>query len=357
MKFKKILPYKLRKVLPYVFAGFLVGSPKPVGGFHDMNNGFHIQHKKEITIPTHEERIEQRATELCDLYIDYVLQGQQNIKNSKTSHRKAVRQELPGAPVGLHCIFGQYTELNRALKQLGDTLTVIPKDARFACPTFKLKMSKKYKNLPGALRNGKMFKSDADYNRALDAFLRHNKITDQAPITERQKFTKKFARANYSADSLHPGTILIIQKTANPNNTHAIMYLGRGKKENGKFVPDSNGKHMYAGFNNESFGDLFMSYDMDRVFATDIHAILVALYTQEFEKINNMNYDESFEYVYGMPKTLSAVTPNEKMVRNMAAEKYLSRAQGNYVMPVVNFNKKRNIATVLPSLHVFTGRQ
>ncbi len=319
---------KFSKVFQYFLLGTLVAVPKISGNFDDTGISLHAQQVKTVKIPTVQDKINKKAEKLCDVYIANVLRGQQNIKNSNKTYTRAVRTELPGAPVKMHCIYGQYTQLNRALDELNDTLTVVPFAARNACSVFRNEMKKKYAGaeFAGALHNGKMFKNAASYNRALDQFLKHHNVTENTPDDIKNKVIAKFKQNNYKADDLHPGTILIVQRGANPNNAHAIMYLGRGRVENKKdFVPDANGQHIYAGYNNESVGDLFLAFNTDHVFAADVYTIASVLYTNEFNKIQNMKDKELFRFVYDAPSEEYAFMPQKEKLQNMATEKYFNR--------------------------------
>ncbi|MBO4672312.1 MAG: hypothetical protein J5608_01510 [Alphaproteobacteria bacterium] len=338
---------KFSKVFQYILLGALVSVPKISGNFVDTGDSLHAQQVVNTNVPTVKEMVNAKAQDLCELYISNVLRGQQNIKNSDKSYFGAVRTELPGAPVKMHCVYGQYTQLTRALNELNDTLTVIPFDARNACSTFRNQMKKKYAapEFAGALHNGKMFKSEESYNRALKAFLVHNNVTDKTPQDVKDKIIAKFEQNNYKADDLHPGTILIIQRGANPNNAHAVMYLGRGRVENRKdFIPDSNGVHIYAGYNNESVGDLFLSFNTNHVFAADVYTIASALYTDEYNKIQNMDQKELFQFVYDTPSDKYAFMPRKEKLQTMAAQKYFNKETFVPAVP----EKVQNMAQISP---------
>ena len=315
MGFKKILPY-------FFAAGSLIVAPK-VGGFQNTGDSLHAKQVTRVVMPTPQEKIQKKAKELCDLYISNVLQGQKNIKQGNKNYRKSVKIELPGAPVGLHCVYGQYVQLTRALEDLGDTLTLIPRDASRACPTFRTEMRKKYSGdeYSGAIYNGKMFKSDAAYNRALAEFLKHHNVTEETPDSVKSKWIEKFEKNNFSVDALHPGAILVIQKNSNPNNTHAVMFVGRGHVKNGEFIPDVNGKAIYAGFNNESVGDIFTSYSTDRIFAADIYQIAAVSYTKEYEQVQGMTNEQLYDYIGEQ---------NGQLAKNKSREELLKAANAKY---------------------------
>lgn len=317
---------KITKVFPYLFFTTLAILPGNIGKFNNTDDYLHAKKNIKTNAFFYQDKLEEKAGELCNVYIDFVLRGQKNIKNSRKSHRDAVLSELPGAPVNFHCIFGQYTQLNRAINSLGDTLDIIPFTARNACPRFRSEMQKKYSGpeYAGAIHSGKMMKPNA-YKNARDAFLKHNNVTDETPDDIREKVLAKFEQSHFSIETLHPGTILIIQTSANPNNTHAVMYLGRGHVENGNFVPDSTGEFMYAGYNHESVGDIFATFNTNRIFAADIHDISLVAYTKEFEKIKNMGDKELFHFVYDIPNDLYAIIPEHKKLESMATQKYFGK--------------------------------
>jgi len=342
---------KIKSIFPYLLFGSLVFTPKGIDKIHKTHNS--NLNQSVVTTTTHipQEKADKKAQELCEVYIDLVLQGQKNIKNSKGSHRDAVLKEFPGAVVRFYCIYGQYTQLNRAVAELGDTLNLIPFSGRHACPTFRTEMKKKYsgKEYTGALHSGKMFKSDAAYNQALQAFLKHNKVTDKTPQDVRDKVIARFKANNFSAEVLHPGTILIIQKSATPSNTHAVMYLGRGHVEKDKFIPDPDGQFIYAGYNNESIGDIFTTYNTNYIFAADIQTIASVTYSKELQKIQRMDYEDLFRFVYDMPSDMYAMAPTYTYLQAMAESKYFDKQQFQ-PLPVLS---KKNVATInlLPPIH------
>lgn len=347
---------KLKSILPYLMFGSLAMLPKSVGEFHDTDLNVSKQLRVETTLPSQQDRINQKAQELCDTYIDLVLQGQENIKNAKGSHRNAVLREFPGAVPRWYCIYGQYTQLNRAVSEMGDTLHLIPFSARHACPTFRSEMKKKYGGVEyaGALHNGKMFKSDVAYNQALQAFLKHNHVTDSTPDSIRNKVIAKFEKNNFSAELLHPGAILIIQKSATPSNTHAVMFLGRGHVVKGEFVPDANGQFIYAGYNNESIDDIFKVFNTNYIFAADILTIASVEYSKELQKIQNMNNEDLFHFVYDVPSDMYAAFPGRQNLSKMATEKYFDKRNYNPPMPIPHANFASFAA--MPGLQNFFNR-
>lgn len=277
--------------LPYILFGGAFVIPSASGALHNgekEDNLFKLYDyalRMDSVQKAQERKLklktEQRADSLCDAYMENMLAAQKNIKPfvGKRGYRAAVRRELPGAPVGQHCMYGQYTHLTRAQDEIGDTTTIIPDCARMACVEFKNQMRTKYANTPGCIREGVMFESDSAYNAALAKYLAKRKINVNTPDSVRQTAIQQFATKNFSADSITPGSIVIVPRFRNSRNMfHAVMYLGRGHVKNGAFVPDANGQHMYAGHNRESIGNLFDTYDTRNVFAADIKQIAVSGY-------------------------------------------------------------------------------
>lgn len=317
---------RFKKILPYLLFGAMAITPGRIGDFYDIPDSVHAKKTVKLDTKSNAEKLEQKATELCDTYIDFVIQGQKNINNSDLNHRRAVLNELPGAPVGLHCIYGQYTQLNRAIAELGDTINIIPEAGRNACSTFRREMLKKYSapEYAGAIHQGKMMKPRA-YKSALKSFLRRNNVTTATPDSVRQAVIAKFAQNHFSVESLHPGSILIIQKTADPNNTHAVMFLGRGYVRDDNFIPDERGSFIYAGYNNESMRDIFATYNTNRIFAADIHDIALVAYTKEFEKLQQANSEELFRFVYELPSDIYAMVPNRQHIEALAEQKFFDK--------------------------------
>ena len=322
---------KIKSIFPYLLFGSLLFIPNGTNKSSEKNGTFVAQQTIKDNTPNIQELIDAKAQELIDAYLDNVVAGQNRIKHCKGGHRTAVLREFPGAVVRWYCIYGQYTQFNRALDEKGDTLTLIPFGARHSCPEFRRLMKEKYKDCPGVIHNGKMFKSDKDYNNALAAFLKLNHVDENTPDSVRQKVVDKFAQNNFSAESLKPGTILIIQKSSTPSNTHAIVLLGIGRMEKGKFVPDEHGTPIYAGYNNESTGEIYGTYPTNRVMAADMFVAAQYAYAQEFQKVQNMNYDEMFHYVYEEPYDgLYAFAPDNTSLRTLATDKYFHNDKQNF---------------------------
>ncbi len=306
MSFKKIIPYVL--IPASVFFGGMVrisnsnASAKTATGTHAIAaldaNTVHFNAMIDIMNPEIKSRMDQmsldkKADDLVDKYVANMLNAQQKLKPllGTVKYRSAVRQELPGAPVGYHCVYGQYTQLNRALRDMGDTLTIVPTDASRACIAFKSKMRKKYAapEYQNTIHEGHMFESDSAYNVALDKYMARRKIAPDAPDSVRNAVAAQFASKNFSADGLSAGTMLVVPRyRGSKNKFHMIMLLGRGRIENGKFVPDDTGRYIYTGHNREIIGDLFETWDVLNVFAADTRKIARAQYAAEWQRIEAM---------------------------------------------------------------------
>lgn len=346
---------KFKSVLPYLLFGSLLFTPKGAGEFHKTDKSYALNARQieKQNFPSINQQIDEKAQKLCDAYIARVLQGQQNIKHSKGSHSRAVRTEFPGAFVQWYCIYGQYMQFNRAVAEMGDTLNLIPFDARHSCPEFRRQMKQKYSGseYAGVLHNGKMFKSNKDYNNALNAFLKRNHVDENTPDSVAQKVSDRFAKNNFSVESLHPGAILIIQKSNTPSNTHAVMYLGKGHMQDGKFVPDSNGKVLYAGYNNETIDDIFATYRTNHIFAVDMLTLAEYAYAQEYKKIQDMQYNDLYQYVYDVPKDYYAIMPQRQDLQNMARAKYFNKDSFTPRQPMVRMNTAS--VPLIPGLNTF----
>ncbi len=277
-----------------------------------------------------ESYLDNKADSLRDTYVANMLRAQAKLNPllGKRGYSAAVRQELPGAPVGRHCVWGQYTQLSRALNEMGDTLTIIPQGARTACIQFKFHMRNKYKNAEyaGCIHEGVMYESDSAYNAALQKHL-SRRVKANAPDSVRAAAIQKFAQTHYVADDLDAGSILIVPRHRGSRNTfHAIMYLGRGRVQDGQFVPDSTGRHIYTGHNRENIGDLFKTYDTSNVFAADTKKIVRVEYAKELQRIESMTSQELVEFLADekTPATILQSYPRMTLLR-MAQDKYFKK--------------------------------
>lgn len=265
-------------------------------------NSFERAYKAELEYQINQTYLDDKANVLVSKYVDNMLDALKRL-NPLLGTRKyyaAVRRELPNAPVGLHCVYGQYTQLSRAQKELGDTVTIIPSAGRQACLNFKYEMRRKYKSpeYAGAIAEGKMHPSDSAYNVALDKYMTRHHVNSNTPDSIRTKIAAKFAKSNFSVEQLTPGAMLVVPRyRGSKTKFHMIMFLGRGRIENGKFIADKNGKYIYTGHNRETIGYLFDQWDTSNVFAADTKKIVRAQYAREWSQIEALSREELIEFV------------------------------------------------------------
>ncbi len=338
MKFKSIVPY-------LVLAGTMMPSKTHLGmcnaaiangetarpkieNVSDMDYTFcpimSINvYNEEMENKTSQLYLDAKADRLCAEYIDNMIAAQQKLAPllGKAGYHAAVRRELPGAPVGAHCVYGQYTQLSRALAQLGDTVTIVPRDARSACYAFKSVMRNQYKSpeYAGCISEGKMFPSDSAYNAAFDKFIATRKSATPMSDSLRNVLADKFAKSNFSVEKLSPGSMLIVPRThGNRYAFHMIMLLGRGRIENGKFIPDDKGQYVYTGHNREKIGYLFDTWDTSNVFASDTRKIARVKYAQELKRIESMPQNELVDFVFA--ELGGATSELQKVPRHMLVQ-------------------------------------
>ena len=265
-------------------------------------NSFERAYKAELEYQINQMYLDDKADVLVSKYVDNMLDALKRL-NPLLGTRKyyaAVRRELPNAPVGLHCVYGQYTQLSRAQKELGDTVTIIPSAGRQACLNFKYEMRRKYKSpeYAGAIAEGKMHPSDSAYNVALDKYMTRHHVNSNTPDSIRTKIAAKFAKSNFSVEQLTPGAMLVVPRyRGSKTKFHMIMFLGRGRIENGKFIADKNGKYIYTGHNRETIGYLIDQWDTSNVFAADTKKIVRAQYAREWSQIEALSREELIEFV------------------------------------------------------------
>lgn len=269
-----------------------------------------------------------KAENLCNVYMDNMLDAQQRLAPyvGKRGYQAAVRKELPGAPAGQHCVYGQYTQLQRALDEMGDTLTIVPKHANRACTEFKTQMRRKYNRANGynnCIFEGKMYESDSAYNAAMDKFLARNRATSDDAIA---RYAGQFEQKNFSVDAIEPGSMLIVPRTrGNKRKFHMIMYVGRGRIENGQYIADQNGRPVFTAHNRERIGYLFDAWDTNNVFASNTQQIARSQYAKELKHIESMSRDQLIKYILMGNKSvtyeqLSQMPTN--MLKKMARDKY-----------------------------------
>lgn len=282
-----------KKTLPYFFTVTVLLSSSALASY-DKSGDSHKTNKFEIVdslssgtteVPydIKKQIAENKAIELVTKYIHNAVSGAKRIlvSKKKTGYLSAVRKELPGAPVNpehtFHCLYGQYTQLNRALNQMGDTIQIIPQtyNAHMATSSFKQQMTKLYDNeeYPNSIHRGHLYANETEYNTALNKYLSiktKNKTGDIDSL--RTKYTEDFEKNHFCANQLNPGSIIIV------SSGHAIMYLGIGRIENNQFVPDETGTAICCGYNCEQTATSLKSWNTDKAFAADIQNIATQKY-------------------------------------------------------------------------------
>lgn len=249
------------------------------------------------------QQLAARAENTLAMYIDNMLEAQKRLGGlvGKPGYHAEVKRELgPRAPVGKHCLYGQNEQLRRALIANGDTLTIIPTDGNASCITFKSTMRKKYSGpeYAGTIKEGRAFETDSAYNVALDKYLAAHGITAETDDAKRTDAINAFARQNFSLEHVNRGSIMIVPRHPGAKTKfHAIMFLGRGRIENGQFVPDETGRYMYTAHNRERIGDLAETWDLRNVFSADIEQILLTAYTKELKRLESMPREQLIEYL------------------------------------------------------------
>ncbi len=289
MKFKKIFPYILAVSIFFssdAIASFCMQDTYKKSNFEIKDS---LSARMEAEYNLKKQQIEYKAEQLINTYIDYAVNGAKRIieNKRKTNYSSAVRKELPGAPANnkhtLHCLYGQYTQLNRALIEIGDTIQIIPRtnNAHMATSSFKHHMTKLYDNpdYPNSIYRGHLYSTDAEYNEALTRYLAiktRNKTDNTDSL--RTKYTADFEKNNFCASQLNPGSIIIV------SSGHAIMYLGQGKIENNQFVSDENGTAICCSYNAEQPATRLSSWNTDKAFAADIQNIVIQKYYAQLIK-------------------------------------------------------------------------
>ena len=250
--------------------------------FHELYSEHALQ---ETTYDLDKEKIDEKVRIVMENYINNAIGGTQRIitNKNKTGYYSAVRKELPGAPVSQHCLYGQYTQLNRALQQFGDSLQVIPQssNAHMSTTSFKSAMTKLYNNneYSNSIHRGRLYNSKKEYNKSLDKFVTQKTYGKQnVSDSLRNVYVSQFEKNNYCASNLNPGTIIIV------NSGHAVMYLGIGKIKNNKFIPDENGEPVCCAYNREHPAIYLSCWSTSSSFAADIQNIITQKYMAQLEK-------------------------------------------------------------------------
>lgn len=292
-----------------------------------------------------EHYLDLKAADLCNQYKNNMLAAQNRLAPylGKHGYVAAVRQELPGAPVGGHCVYGQCTQLQRALSTMGDTVTIVPECASRECIAFKSNMRKKYSDASvyeNCIFEGRMYETDSAYTAAMKKYLTRNHATTKESVI---KYTKRFDQQNFSVESIEPGSMLIVPRTrGNRQQFHMITYVGRGRIENNQFIPDKNGRPVYTAHNRERIGYLFDTWDTNNVFAANIRQIAHAQYAQELKHIENMPRQKIIEYILSGKNSVNPEQLKQipiSMLQKMARDKYF-----NNQMPRIQQNNNSTIA-------------
>jgi len=296
MRFKRIVPYF------FTLSMFLsIGGTKPYsaklnkGGQKDFEPKYQTSAIVKAKYDLNKQSIEYKVEQLINTYIDNAVSGTQRIIKStqKYGYHKAVREELPGAPISkcgtLHCLYGQYLQLNRAMNQIGDTIQIIPNinNAHMATLSFKHQMNKLY-NTPeyqNSIYQGHLYTNKTTYQTALNKYVNNNikgKTDDIDSL--RTLYTEKFTQTNYCATQLNPGSIIIT------SSGHAIMYLGQGNIQNKEFVPDPNGEAICCSYNKEHPAINLSHWDTKNTFTADIKNIATQKYFAQLKENQTKQY-------------------------------------------------------------------
>lgn len=293
--------------------------------------------------------LENKADKLCDEYIKNVISTCKKLNYLSTEkymtkqYRMAVSKEIPGAPVGQHCMFSQYTQLNRALYKLNeDTLNLIPNSGSKSCSALKLSMRKKYSapEYNETIKEGHLYRTKQEFNIALKKFLEQSKN-----VSDYENLIKTFSAKNFIAENMHRGTILIVPQTRNSQRSfHAIVYIGRGFiDKNGSFKESKTGEFLFAANNREIIGNIFKFWNTKNVFMADIKKIAVIGFRKEFERLKNMETESLLKYVSDDTKTNSK-TNHESFERDVlvvfATLKYFGLDYSNFSQEL--YEQKKN---------------
>ena len=287
MKIKRNIPYFLSAIIIATLLSFDAAilendNNTKFGDLNDFKQKYSISYHQEADYNLQKQEIKEHVEQLITTYVDNAVNGAKRILENKKDkgYVSAVRKELPGAPACQHCLYGQYTQLNRALQQMGDTIQIIPtaNNAHRATNSFKRSMTKLYDNpnYPNSIHRGHLYMSDKEYTQALNRYIA-TKTRGQTDTTLCKKYTKEFEKGNYCAEHLNPGTIIIV------NSGHAIMYLGIGRIQNKEFIPDKKGQPVCCAYNSEHTAMLLSYWEVNNSFAADIQNIATQKYLAQLQ--------------------------------------------------------------------------
>ena len=347
MRFKKIIPYILT-----MSAFLLTNAPtSPYTQKAKANNSTDYKNFNTLySLSAHMETDydttpqitpKEKSTLLINTYIDNAISGIQRIQDAKKTqpYVRAVRSELPGAPCNsekhggtLHCLYGQYTQLQRTLKELGDTIQIIPKtedNAHMSSLSFKRHMAKLYNKpeYPNAIYSGHLYPTKSEYTRALNKYVKQKCIHVRTNNIDslHLHYADEFTKDNYCADMLNPGSIIIV------NIGHAIMYLGQGHIKNKQFVPDSiNGTAICCSYNIEHTAVKLTKWGTTKSFAADIKNIATVKYEQEYKRADSLARAE-------LAKTY------EQQQKSNTVTKFITKSFVHQYVPADSLEKDMNI--------------
>ena len=227
-----------------------------------------------------QDTVNYKVDKIMGTYIENAVSGVRNIINNrkKKGYIRAIQTELPGAPhrgeQTYHCLYGQYTQFNRALAENNEPTDIIPTvhNAHQSTSSFIQQMTKMYNDpeYSGAIRRGHLYTTRSEYNRALNGYVKSktpknfNGNVDSLHAVYKEKFDKD----NFCAASLNPGSIIIV------DGGHAVMYLGQGKIKNNQFVCDTNGPAIVCAYNVEHPAIELSSWRTNHASAFDMEKIV-----------------------------------------------------------------------------------
>lgn len=228
-----------------------------------------------------QETVSCKVAGIMDDYIENAVSGISNIMEDKKNkgYIRAIQAELPRAPHRggrtYHCLYGQYVQFNRALKENDVPTDVIPTvhNAHQSTSSFIHEMTKMYgdsNEYPGAIHRGHLYPTRSEYNRALNNYVA-KKILNRSNVNKdslRTVYTEQFNKNNFDASSLNPGSIIVV------DGGHAVMYLGQGIIRNNQFVSDTNGTAIVCAYNLEHKAIKLGVWPTNHASAVDLRKII-----------------------------------------------------------------------------------
>lgn len=277
----------MTRIKKFVLTAVLLVVTTPSGpGAATSKNAFRDQYKlfacmeSDYDIKNLQDTVDYKVDRIMGTYIENAVSGVRNImKNRKNKgYIRAIQNELPGAPHRggrtFHCLYGQYTQLNRALEENNEPTDIIPTvyNAHQSTSSFVNQMTKMYDNseYSGAIHRGHLYTTRSEYNRALNKYVNEKmpKNFNGNKDSLRSVYKEKFNKDNFCASSLNPGAIIIVDAG------HAVMYLGQGKIKNNQFVCDTNGTAIVCAYNVEHPAIQLSSWRTNHASAFDMEKIV-----------------------------------------------------------------------------------